>query len=143
LQEDNESSKLVSDNMYDPCKVLTGSKGFVAMIHAYPSHTEITREVEENEGVPGLSLLIPGTKRPKEDSLSNGLNSRLGCSGLSCSSSPANGRLNLPGSHLQSAIRKQRRCWSPELHRRFVEALTQLGGPQGNGSSIPGFRCHS
>lgn len=27
--------------------------------------------------------------------------------------------------------RKQRRCWSPELHRRFVDALQQLGGPQG------------
>ncbi|KAL8168049.1 hypothetical protein V2J09_009548 [Rumex salicifolius] len=26
--------------------------------------------------------------------------------------------------------RKQRRCWSPELHRRFVEALDRLGGPQ-------------
>ncbi|GBG68864.1 hypothetical protein CBR_g3557 [Chara braunii] len=26
--------------------------------------------------------------------------------------------------------RKARRCWSPELHRRFVDALTILGGPQ-------------
>ena len=26
--------------------------------------------------------------------------------------------------------RKQRRCWSPELHRRFVHALHQLGGSQ-------------
>jgi SHAQKYF class myb-like DNA-binding protein len=26
--------------------------------------------------------------------------------------------------------RKQRRCWSPELHRRFVNALNQLGGSQ-------------
>ncbi|MED6167406.1 hypothetical protein PIB30_002377 [Stylosanthes scabra] len=26
--------------------------------------------------------------------------------------------------------RKQRRCWSPELHRRFVNALQQLGGAQ-------------
>ncbi|GAV59162.1 Myb_DNA-binding domain-containing protein, partial [Cephalotus follicularis] len=26
------------------------------------------------------------------------------------------------------ANRKQRRCWSPELHRRFVHALQQLGG---------------
>ncbi|XP_017241901.1 transcription factor HHO5 isoform X1 [Daucus carota subsp. sativus] len=25
--------------------------------------------------------------------------------------------------------RKRRRCWSPELHRRFVNALQQLGGP--------------
>ncbi|GLU13605.1 hypothetical protein SLE2022_302320 [Rubroshorea leprosula] len=26
--------------------------------------------------------------------------------------------------------RKQRRCWSPDLHRRFVDALQQLGGSQ-------------
>ncbi|KAI4964113.1 hypothetical protein ZWY2020_008376 [Hordeum vulgare] len=26
--------------------------------------------------------------------------------------------------------RKTRRCWSPELHRHFVAALHQLGGPQ-------------
>ncbi|XVF03441.1 hypothetical protein REPUB_Repub04eG0261800 [Reevesia pubescens] len=25
-------------------------------------------------------------------------------------------------------LRKQRRCWSPELHRRFLHALQQLGG---------------
>ncbi|XP_027917691.1 transcription factor HHO5-like isoform X1 [Vigna unguiculata] len=30
----------------------------------------------------------------------------------------------------QQNPRKQRRCWSPELHRRFVDALQQLGGPQ-------------
>ncbi|XP_065023780.1 myb family transcription factor EFM isoform X2 [Musa acuminata AAA Group] len=29
---------------------------------------------------------------------------------------------------LQQAPRKARRCWSPELHRRFVLALHQLGG---------------
>ncbi|RWR89858.1 protein root UVB sensitive 3 isoform X1 [Cinnamomum micranthum f. kanehirae] len=27
--------------------------------------------------------------------------------------------------------RKARRCWSPELHRRFLQALQQLGGPHG------------
>ena len=27
--------------------------------------------------------------------------------------------------------RKSRRCWSPELHRRFLHALQQLGGPHG------------
>lgn len=27
-----------------------------------------------------------------------------------------------------SSARKARRCWSPELHRRFVSALQQLGG---------------
>lgn len=29
------------------------------------------------------------------------------------------------------AQRKQRRNWSPELHRRFLSALQQLGGSQG------------
>jgi SHAQKYF class myb-like DNA-binding protein len=32
-------------------------------------------------------------------------------------------------SHDQQS-RKTRRCWSPELHRHFVHALQQLGGPQ-------------
>ncbi|KAM0849587.1 hypothetical protein ACQ4PT_053623 [Festuca glaucescens] len=30
----------------------------------------------------------------------------------------------------QQQARKARRCWSPELHRQFVTALHQLGGPQ-------------
>ncbi|KAL2252299.1 myb family transcription factor EFM [Sesamum indicum] len=30
----------------------------------------------------------------------------------------------------QEQQRKQRRCWSPELHQRFVDALHHLGGPQ-------------
>ncbi|XP_010551302.1 PREDICTED: myb family transcription factor EFM [Tarenaya hassleriana] len=29
---------------------------------------------------------------------------------------------------LEQQKRKQRRCWSPELHRRFLNALQQLGG---------------
>jgi hypothetical protein len=34
--------------------------------------------------------------------------------------------------------RKSRRCWTPELHRRFVGALQQLGGSQG----CPPFISH-
>ncbi|KAK4416234.1 Myb family transcription factor EFM [Sesamum alatum] len=30
----------------------------------------------------------------------------------------------------QQQQRKQRRCWSPELHKRFVDALQHLGGAQ-------------
>lgn len=51
------------------------------------------------------------------------------------------GRLNGGGSNCSggtgsttsgggNALRKARRCWSPELHRRFVSALQQLGGSQ-------------
>lgn len=32
------------------------------------------------------------------------------------------------GSNVNQPARKARRCWSPELHRRFVNALQQLGG---------------
>lgn len=31
----------------------------------------------------------------------------------------------------ESAKRKQRRCWSQELHRRFLHSLQQLGGAHG------------
>lgn len=32
------------------------------------------------------------------------------------------------GGNSSSSTRKARRCWSPELHHRFVHALHQLGG---------------
>ncbi|XP_051205834.1 transcription factor NIGTH1 [Lolium perenne] len=48
---------------------------------------------------------------------------------------PAAPALNLQPQSQQTAqqqqqARKARRCWSPELHRQFVTALHQLGGPQ-------------
>lgn len=39
----------------------------------------------------------------------------------------ASGRTNSTSSQQP---RKARRCWSPELHQRFLHALRQLGGPQ-------------
>ena len=35
-----------------------------------------------------------------------------------------------------SSKRKQRRCWSPELHRKFIKALQHLGGPRGLNTHI-------
>ncbi|KAI3989790.1 hypothetical protein MKX01_040760 [Papaver californicum] len=34
------------------------------------------------------------------------------------------------GQSSSSSLRKTRRCWSPELHRRFLSALQHLGGSQ-------------
>ncbi|RWW04428.1 hypothetical protein GW17_00032348 [Ensete ventricosum] len=34
--------------------------------------------------------------------------------------------------------RKARRCWSPELHRRFLQALQQLGGSHDSAAAAPG-----
>jgi SHAQKYF class myb-like DNA-binding protein len=46
--------------------------------------------------------------------------------------SPSGPGLNLHAQtqQQQQQARKARRCWSPELHRQFVAALHQLGGPQ-------------
>ncbi|KAK5774556.1 transcription factor HHO6-like [Gossypium arboreum] len=97
---------------------------------------------EEKEEIPvhGLTLLTPGIKNLKEESCSTG--SRTSCSRAVSSSAP-NAQSTFrsvpqPLSHhqqqqqqqQQQTARKQRRCWSPELHRRFVNALQQLGGSQ-------------
>ncbi|KAI3848509.1 hypothetical protein MKW92_030435 [Papaver armeniacum] len=41
-----------------------------------------------------------------------------------------NERAKPQGQSSSSSLRKTRRCWSPELHRRFLSALQQLGGSQ-------------
>lgn len=72
---------------------------------------------------PDLTLLFPGIKTPSgESDVEIGLNSKRDSGGLESSSASAQSNL-LP--------KKQRRCWSPELHTRFVKALQELGGPQG------------
>lgn len=79
----------------------------------------VVEEDKEESPIPGLSLITPGIKNPVRGNLlltKTISNSRL----LPCSSPNA-----------QQTSRKQRRCWSTELHRRFVNALQQLGGSQG------------
>lgn len=86
---------------------------------------------DEMPGVTSLSLRTPEIKNLKEE---------INCSSKSSSSksgslSISNGRSNFKAEQQQSG-RKQRRCWSQELHRRFVSALQQLGGAQGLISKI-------
>ncbi|XP_039047145.1 transcription factor HHO1-like isoform X2 [Hibiscus syriacus] len=92
---------------------------------------------EEKEEIP-LSLLTPGIKNPRDESCYTG--SRTSCSKAVFSSAP-NARSSFRSvlqplsqhqqqQQQQQTARKQRRCWSPELHRRFVNALQQLGGSQ-------------
>ncbi|XP_042058174.1 transcription factor HHO2-like [Salvia splendens] len=75
---------------------------------------KVMKDMDELPPVPRLSLCTPGIK--------NSINP-IGRS----SSPPANS--NLQPSFKETA-RKQRRCWSPDLHRQFVNALQHLGGPQ-------------
>jgi hypothetical protein len=92
-----------------------------------------SKEEKEELSVDGLSLLTPGIKNLREESGANG--SRIGSSRVVSSSAPnaniRNGAQQSQQQQQQQSSRKQRRCWSPELHRRFVSALQQLGGSQG------------
>jgi hypothetical protein len=84
--------------------------------------------------LPGLSLLPPAAKTsvspvPAVDEHRQ----NAGAARLSATMSPSGPGLNLHAQtqQQQQQARKTRRCWSPELHRQFVAALHQLGGPQG------------
>ncbi|KAK4284657.1 hypothetical protein QN277_001458 [Acacia crassicarpa] len=90
--------------------------------------TPVTTKEEKEDSINDLSLMTPGTKNFREGSGSSG--SRSGSSRAVSSSTPGLQPIIPPG-HQQpqkQVARKQRRCWSPELHRRFVNALQQLGG---------------
>ncbi|CAA0830924.1 Homeodomain-like superfamily protein [Striga hermonthica] len=77
--------------------------------------------INELSGVTELSLRTPEIKSSKEEISPVSFGPKSSCN-RSGSSSASNGK--------EQTNRKQRRCWSAELHRRFVCALQQLGGPQ-------------
>lgn len=92
-----------------------------------------TKEDVAFSEVPKLTLMTP-ISDPFPVNLTvksggcGGRNGRASVSGLSSPAAQMKGQAKL--SQQQQTIRKQRRCWSPELHRRFVDALHRLGGSQ-------------
>lgn len=81
--------------------------------------------------VPKLTLMTPiSDPFPVNLTVKNsGRGARAAVPGLSSPAAQIKAQTKL--SQQQQTIRKQRRCWSPELHRRFVDALHRLGGSQG------------
>ena len=97
----------------------------------FPSAMAVRKEDKEEFPIHGLSLCTPGIKNPIEESASSGSRSS-GTRAVSSSAMTAPVSLQTGTQQQQQQLsRKQRRCWSPELHRRFVSALQQLGGSQG------------
>lgn len=96
----------------------------------FPSAMAVRKEDKEEFPIHGLSLCTPGIKNPMEESASTGSRSSAT---RAVSSSTLTASVNLRTGmqqQKQQCSRKQRRCWSKELHRRFVSALQQLGGSQ-------------
>ncbi|XP_057975574.1 transcription factor HHO5-like isoform X1 [Malania oleifera] len=118
-EEDNETPYQQCDyrNKGGAIVPFRGNSGFPA--------TALT-DGRERE-VPDLSLMTPGIKTPISEvgslNLSSNSCSRSGLSGSSSATEQTK-------TQQQNTFRKHRRCWSPELHRRFVDALQRLGGWQ-------------
>ncbi|GLT72209.1 hypothetical protein SLA2020_441630 [Shorea laevis] len=126
-KKNEEKNGLGSEDPFQSCRDRSGGRGFLPF-KACPGFPLANKEEKEELPVDGLSLLTPGIKNLREESGANGL--RTSSSRVVSSSAPnANIRSGSQQQQQQSS-RKQRRCWSPELHRRFVSALQQLGGSQ-------------
>ncbi|KAL0915984.1 hypothetical protein M5K25_013458 [Dendrobium thyrsiflorum] len=91
--------------------------------------------------LPELALASADDEMEERKSSENGNGERSGrregCSKSGGSDQPHNkggggggGGSSVPGDGSPTAQRKARRCWSPDLHRRFVNALQILGGSQ-------------
>ncbi|KAJ4963401.1 hypothetical protein NE237_023340 [Protea cynaroides] len=122
-----EDDNCVTENSFQSCKYKSERGGAFMPFKGYSGFPAKPTNEEKEEGLPvaGLSLLTPGLKTPATGASSD-LNSKR-----DIASSSINGQSNLQTTMTttsQQASRKQRRCWSPELHRRFVFALQQLGG---------------
>lgn len=116
-----QKNEAKTENVFQSYQSKSGENS-LSKFNACPS-----QPVQEKVELPnnGLSLLNPIIKNSKEKS------SAICSRGVSSSSSGHVPQSNLRNGVQQQPARKQRRCWSPELHRRFVNALQQLGGSQG------------
>ncbi|XP_019166422.1 PREDICTED: myb family transcription factor EFM-like isoform X2 [Ipomoea nil] len=126
--EEAENSSITNDLLVS-CKTRNIGKAFMPFkrYSGFPSAV-VMKEDKELPGIPGLSLGTPGFKNPREDMVIGCLNTKACVS--SASSSSVHSIQTGAQPQQQQTSRKQRRCWSPELHKRFVNALQQLGGAQ-------------
>ncbi|XP_059314063.1 transcription factor HHO6 [Lycium ferocissimum] len=130
-----EGNSSVTEDPFQSCKAMNTGKAFSPFKGLSSFSVTAVRKDNKDElpGVPGLSLHTPGITKLREDTVTSGLNTKHNGSGGGLSSvAGCQSNVIRTGSlaQQQSASRKQRRCWSPELHRRFVDALQQLGGSQ-------------
>ena len=118
MQRSEEDDRSVPENQIKARNQQNGAGTFIPFNNDNLCFTKVAvKEDKEVSQVPNLSLMT--------STIASELNQ-----------SNSKGRIEMKSPpqqpHLQQNSRKQRRCWSPELHRRFVDALQQLGGAQGN-----------
>ncbi|KAK7386469.1 hypothetical protein VNO78_26715 [Psophocarpus tetragonolobus] len=117
-----EDDRCVPNNPIEPKKEASKSgRASLTLIGNKCVSKTVMRNDKEVSQVPSLDLMTPVFE----------LNHRKTESGYGNGESLITSSVEIKGqSQLQQNLRKQRRCWSPDLHRRFIDALQQLGGPQ-------------
>ncbi|XP_077234144.1 myb family transcription factor EFM-like [Tasmannia lanceolata] len=122
---EEESERSAKENPFEGCKYKNGGGAFMPF-KGFSGFSKEEKEVVVPLPLPDLSLLSPGIKISAVDSDGSG-----GSSSPDGSRAPPSSSSNVQSTVNQAnPPRKARRCWSPELHRRFVNALQQLGGSQ-------------
>ena len=86
------------------------------------------KEMEDKKLRPEVEIKGVSCQSKKENSGSDGTVVDQGKGGSPVASSHATTTTTTSSAQTH---RKARRCWSPDLHRRFVNALQMLGGSQG------------
>ncbi|GAV89055.1 Myb_DNA-binding domain-containing protein [Cephalotus follicularis] len=93
--------------------------------------TEMKESRDDVTQIPGLSLMSPVTELGScNSSLKSNGSGRVGSGSTLFTEQNQIKLLTKSQQPLPQECKKQRRCWSPELHRRFVDALQHLGGSQ-------------
>ncbi|KAK9129619.1 hypothetical protein Sjap_010106 [Stephania japonica] len=116
----------------EPCKYNKnsgGGGGFVPFkgISGFQQTPTIVKNKEHHQSSTGLALMSPEMKNMGSAEPSSYFINSKTSRGVSSSVTTFN-QLSTQNSSPQQPQRKQRRCWSPELHRLFVNSLQQLGG---------------
>ncbi|XP_022775217.1 transcription factor HHO5-like [Durio zibethinus] len=108
----------LSENPIELCNNKSRRGAFV------PFKGQVDKEIS------GLSLMTPSSELASCNPILKSNGSCKSGSGSSLYAEQKQIKFQTKLQQQQQNSRKQRRCWSPELHKRFIEALQQLGGSQ-------------
>ncbi|PWZ52902.1 hypothetical protein Zm00014a_002957 [Zea mays] len=124
-KSDESDKEQLSEITSPEPKLLGGAPMPIRAVAAVPPLPPPFFRREDSSAGSGLSLVPPAAKPPIPP-----MSASDNASGRFCATMPPSGSGANLHSQAQQQARKARRCWSPELHRLFVAALHQLGGPQ-------------
>ncbi|RZS16372.1 hypothetical protein BHM03_00048370 [Ensete ventricosum] len=116
------------ENFFSECKSRNGGAAFVPFRGLVPFADSCNGEEEKpTAALPDLSLQSPAIRNHHV----SGCGSRAVGHAPEMTPATVGAHLSLQSQQQQQLPRKARRCWSQELHRRFMLAIQQLGGVQG------------